>query len=170
MIYFKTEETYDLEYLENLAYDQKTAIFAVNLRSETLGYFQSPVIQSDLINSLRWIAQNLETFELYPENVMIYSSGHINELLFDLFIRYKELSVLQIPFNIFFIQLRARTYFRKYKKKYFKTKVTLEHSSFYQVLKTIFKKIFELLKKSNPIKAPNIPKPKSSSRCETRTV
>ena len=119
MIYFKTEETNDLDYLENLAYDRKTAIFAVNLRSETLGYFQSPVIQSDLINSLRWIAQNLETFELYPENVMIYSNGHINELLFDLFIRFQDISVLQIPFNIFFIQLWARTCFREY-KKYFK--------------------------------------------------
>ena len=155
VIYFQTEETHDLDYLENLAYDRKTAIFTVSLRSETLGYFQSPVIQSDLINSLRWIAQNLETFELYPENVMIFSSGHINELLFDLFIRFQDLSVLQIPFNIFFIQLRARICFRKYKEKYLKKKITFEHSSFYQVLKTIYEKILERLKKNpNSFKAP----------------
>jgi len=97
----------------NLAYLHNAAIFVVNLRNGVFGYFHEDtregfplpvnVIESDLINGLRFISSNLDAFGISSDNIHVVTKGQVNEALFDIFFILKDLSIIQIPFENFFI-------------------------------------------------------------------
>ena len=73
--------------------------------SDTKEGFPLPVnvIESDLLNALRFVSNNLDSFSIDAQNVHVVCQAGINEVLFDLFFILKDLSVVQIPFENFFV-------------------------------------------------------------------
>lgn len=61
------------------------------------------VIESDLITGLRFIALNLDSYGLSSKSITVVTEAAVNEALFDIFFEFMDLSILQIPFENFFI-------------------------------------------------------------------
>ena len=52
---------------------------------------------------MRFVAFNLDAFGLAAESVHVVTEAAVNEALFDVFFEFMDLTILQIPFENFFI-------------------------------------------------------------------
>ena len=62
------------------------------------------MIESDLLNALRWVTINIDGFGLSIEDVTSVTAGNVNEALFRTFFELKDLSSVGIGITSFFIQ------------------------------------------------------------------
>ena len=62
------------------------------------------MIESDLVNGMRFVANNLFAFGLTDfDSVTVITEAEVNEALFDIFFTMMDLSILQVPFVNFFV-------------------------------------------------------------------
>lgn len=107
IVKFLDNESYDIKELGKVAEENDRVIFLVNLRRGVFGYLHEKEgeinpVETDLVNALRFIASNLEYFDLRPDDVDIVIEDKISYLLFDLIFKLADLSILQESKSLYF--------------------------------------------------------------------